>query len=152
MHRNLGCALIRADGHRRSAYACAIRSLRMSMSELAGKRSSKMAKQGRKAENIRLPNTLETWTQVCEVLKTISEGKVRSVEDFEDVYPKLFTTSKRYGHPKFASLRRVLKDAEYVSESHFLDTLLPWMARKALEVEELFKSQDHKLRVSIDNL
>ena len=73
---------------------------------------------------------------------------MHDLEEFEKLYLQLeFTATRALRTPKFATLRAVLKKAEHITESHFLDTLLPWIAGKALEVEELFQPQDSKLPV-----
>lgn len=73
---------------------------------------------------------------------------MQDVEEFEKLYLQLeFTGDRALRTPKFATLRAVLKAAEHITESHFLNTLLPWIAGKALEVEELFRAQGHKLPV-----
>ena len=98
---------------------------------------------------IRLPNTFEAWPRVSENLLKIRGGQVRDVQEFEELYTQLECSPKRAedAKPNFATLRRVLKDANHISERHFLDTLLPWIAGKALEVGDLFTAQGHEISV-----
>lgn len=99
---------------------------------------------------ISLPNTFETWPRVSENLRNIQEGQVHDVEEFEKIYLQLeFTAERALRTPKFATLRTVLKRAEHITESHFLGILLPWIAGKALEVDELFHAQGNKIPVGI---
>ena len=99
-------------------------------------------------KTISLPNTFETWPKVSANLRSIQDGQVHDVEEFEKLYLQLeFTAARALRTPKFATLRSVLKKAEHVTESHFLDTLLPWIAGKALEVDELFQAQGSELPV-----
>ena len=108
-----------------------------------------MEKAPAKGSTIALPNTFETWPKVSENLRKIREGQVRDVEEFEKLYIQLEVGSKRAkdAKPTFATLRRALKDADAISEPHFFDTLLPWIAGKALEVDDLFKAQGHEILV-----
>ena len=98
---------------------------------------------------VRLPNLLDTWPGVSETLRKICEGEVKDVETFEKLYATTDCNPARavYGPPKFVALRRVLRDRDHVSEAHFLGTLLPWIAAKALEVEDLFIDHNHQLPV-----
>ena len=97
--------------------------------------------------SIHLPNTSESWPRVSENLRKISEGKLQDVEGFEKLYTCIESTRTGKAEPKFASLRRVLRDGDHVSERHFLDTLSPWIAGKALEVDSLFRDKNHQLPV-----
>jgi poly(ADP-ribose) glycohydrolase len=92
--------------------------------------------------SIILPNKLDSWAKVSENLRKMVQGEVRDVEGFERVYTSIESFRPE---PKFAGLRRVLRDGRHVSERHFLDTLLPWIASKALEVERLFRDQNYQL-------
>lgn len=101
---------------------------------------------------ISLPNTYSSWAKVSENLRKIQEGRVREVHQFEELYPLLEFSRESDADPKFATLRHVLNDAEHITERHFLDTLLPWIARKALEVDELFRSRGHQISVRGGNM
>ncbi len=96
---------------------------------------------------VSLPNTRPEWSNLRVGLKNLAEKRVRGVEEFEafiesnDPYQVI--------HPPFNVLRRVLKDADHVSEEFFAESLLPWIAKKALQVEELFQDCNHKLPVRI---
>ena len=97
--------------------------------------------------SIILPNKLDSWAKVSENLRKIVQGEVRDVEGFERVYTSIEAYRPKIAEPKFAGLRLVLRDGRHVSERHFLDTLLPWIASKALEVESLFRDQNYQLPV-----
>ena len=101
-----------------------------------------------KGGTIALPNTFETWPKVSENLRRIRGGQVRDVQEFEKLYTQLEVGKRtKDAELNFATLRRVLKDANAISERHFLDTLLPWIAGKALEVDDLFQAQGHEIPV-----
>lgn len=93
-----------------------------------------------------LPNTASEWPGVRGGLQKLAEKKVRGVEELE----AFFERNDRYKviHPPFNVLRRVLGEADHVTEEFFAETLLPWIAKKALQVEELFQEYGYKLPVS----
>ena len=101
---------------------------------------------------LRLPNTLETWPKARETLRRIRDGEAKDVDTFEKLYAQnespTITRARAAATPKFLSLRRVLRDGDHVSERQFLDTLLPWVAGKALDVEQLFLEHNHQLPVN----
>ncbi len=98
------------------------------------------------AKFLSLPNTRPEWSKLREGLQKLAEKQVRGVEELE----AFIEGNDRWSviHPPFDVLRRVLKDADHVSSEFFAETLLPWVAKKALQVEELFKEQGHKIPVS----
>ena len=104
---------------------------------------------------LRLPNTLETWPKARETLRRIRDGEAKDVDTFEKLYAlnesPTITRARAAATPQFVpvALRRVLRDGDHVSERHFLDTLLPWVAGKALDVEQLFLEHNHQLPVNI---
>ena len=97
--------------------------------------------------SIILPNKLDSWARVSDNLRRIVQGGVQNVADFETAYTCIESFRPKLAEPKLEGLRRVLRDGRHVSERHFLDTLLPWIAGKALEVEDLFRDQNHQLPV-----
>ena len=103
----------------------------------------------RKGSTFSLPNTFKTWPRVSDSLRKIQEGQIRELQEFEKIYPQLEFSRESEADPKFGTLRHVLNDAKHITEPHFLGTLLPWIAGKALQVEELFRAEEHKLPVSI---
>ena len=104
-----------------------------------------------KSKVVLLPNTYERWPEVGSVLTNIRDGEVCSLEDFERLYPRLeFERPHRVSQiPTFSSLRRVLRNGKHFTTAHFLSTLLPWIAAKALQVQELFKDKGHRLPVRV---
>lgn len=96
-----------------------------------------------------LPSTFKKWPEVSNSLQKIREGKVRELEEFEKVYTELEYQRESEATPTFSCLRHVLKDGKHVTEHHFFSTLLPWLADKALQVEELFKAEGHHLPVRL---
>ena len=45
-------------------------------------------------------------------------------------------------------VRRVLKSDDHFTAERFSDVLLPWLTRKALQINELFENFGYKLLVS----
>ena len=97
--------------------------------------------------SIDLPNRLDSWAKVSETLRKIVQGEAKDVEGFETLYASAESSRSEYAGSKLEGLRRVLRDGQHVSERHFLDTLLPWIAGKALEVDSLFKDQNNQIPV-----
>ncbi len=95
---------------------------------------------------VSLPNTRPEWSNLRVGLKNLAEKRVRGVEEFEAFIES--NDPYKVIHPPFNVLRRALKDADHVSEEFFAESLLPWIAKKALQVEELFQDCNHKLPVS----
>lgn len=92
-----------------------------------------------------LPSTYKEWPKIAKDLKNLAEKKVRGVDAFEGICAE----HDRWEQVRtpFSLLRRVLSDGTHVTEEFFCDSLLPWIAGKALKVEELFKDTDHQLPV-----
>ena len=97
--------------------------------------------------SIRLPNTYQEWEKIRDGLKKLAEKRERGLDAFEAIYKGEIDRWER-AVPPFALLRRVLTDASHMTEEFFCERLLPWLASKALQVEELFKDCDYKLPVS----
>jgi len=95
-------------------------------------------------EWVPLPDQYENWPRLRRDLHTIADGRGVSLEVLKEVLER---NGHRYGLPL---LRKVLKKRDYFTTEHFCCTQLPWLARKALEVEDLFKVSGGKLKVSCD--
>ena len=92
-----------------------------------------------------LPSKYKEWPKIAEDLKKLAEKKVRGVDAFEDICAK-HDRWEQVRRP-FSLLRRVLSDDTHVTKEFFCESLLPWIAGKALKVEELFKDTDQQLPV-----
>ena len=103
-----------------------------------------------RSEFVELPNTQDHWKVLKTGLANLAEKKVKGLEAFE----KLLSESDHWESVStpFSLLRQVLSRDEHFSEEYFCETLLPWIAGKALQVEELFKDSGYKLPVSTANL
>ena len=99
----------------------------------------------KKALKVGLPNTHKDWSRVKEGLQKIAEKHAVGLDAFE----RILELNDRWElvHPPFKALRRVLSEGNHVTEEHFCETLLPWIAKKALQVEVLFKDVDFELPV-----
>ena len=105
-------------------------------------------KSSARATLVNLPSTYKQWPEIKDDLTNLAEKKLRGVDAFEDVCKK----HDRWEpiKPPFSLLRRVLSDGSHVTEEFFCETLLPWIAGKALQVEELFKDANQQIPVSCD--
>jgi len=103
-----------------------------------------------RAKLVNLPSTYKQWPEIKDDLRNLAEMKLRGVGAFEEVCKK----HDRWEQVKtpFSLLRRILSDGTHVTEEFFCETLLPWIAGKALQVEELFKDANQQLPVSFMNL
>ena len=99
-----------------------------------------------KIETVSLPNIGKEWSKVKDDLKKLAKKKVVGLDAFEAIY-KANDRWMNVAVP-FNVLRRVLQDGTHVTEEFFCESLLPWIAGKALQVEQLFKETKHKLPVS----
>ena len=97
--------------------------------------------------SIRLPNTYKEWEKIRHGLKKLAEKRERGLDTFEAIYKNEIDPWDS-ARPPFGLLRRVLSDGSHMTEEFFCERLLPWLASKALQVEELFKDCDYKLPVS----
>ena len=98
-----------------------------------------MASLGKRS--IRLPNTYDSWPKIKEDLSALSMKTRKGLDPFERAL-------ERDGESvELALLKKVLTKAVYVTEEQFYETLMPWIAGKALQVETLFKETDYKIQV-----
>ena len=93
-------------------------------------------------EFLRLPLLYENWSRVKDDLrgiadKTATPGGLQALE-------KLLEANVG-GDVSLSLLHKVL--AQDQMTEHFSDVRLPWLATKALQVEELFKDSEHKIKV-----
>ena len=104
-----------------------------------------MAESRSKKGLLDLPSTYKEWPKIAKDLKNLAEKKVRGVDAFEGICAE----HDRWEQVRtpFSLLRRVLSDGTHITEEFFCDSLLPWIAGKALKVEELFNDTDHQLPV-----
>lgn len=92
-------------------------------------------------EYISLPNAQVSWPKLKQDLEAIVSKKVGGVDALES----LLESNDRWSNVQLplTLLRNVLKKEK--KEENFAEAQLPWLAEKALQVEELFK--DYKLLV-----
>ncbi len=94
-----------------------------------------------------LPVKYRTWPVLRDSLGSLANKDSRGVDALSDILIK-DTKIKRKASNDLTLLRSVLKEGAYdITEEHFDDLLLPWLAKKALEVKDLFEDTDHKLPV-----
>lgn len=98
-------------------------------------------------EFIHLPVLYENWPKIKADLKALADKDIKGISRFEEVLQR----NDRWENVKVPCnlLRNVLEEERFFSTEHFSDTLLPWLAQKALDVEQLFKESDNKLKVGL---
>ena len=93
-----------------------------------------------------LPCKYKEWPNIAKDLKNLAEKQVRGIDAFEDICAK-HDRWEQVRRP-FSLLQRVLSaDGTHVTKEFFCESLLPWIAGKALKVEELFKDTNQQLPV-----
>ncbi len=95
-----------------------------------------------------LPPLYESWPKLKGDLNALAAKDIQGISSFEEVLEK--NDRWKNVHLPCNLLRGVLKDGIHFSTEHFCDTLLPWVAQKALDVEKLFKESEYKLKVRKD--
>lgn len=105
------------------------------------------AEMAARSEFVELPNIQDHWKVLKPGLKNLAEKRVKGLEAFE----KILSENDHWESisTPFSLLRQVLSSDGHFTEEYFCETLLPWIAGKALQVDELFKDSGHKLPVSI---
>ena len=103
-----------------------------------------------KKDFILLPVLYKSWPELKLDFSSLADKTLKGIDGFEEVVKK----NDRWENinTPFNLLRRVLEEEEFFSTDHFCDTLLPWLARKALDVEDLFKDSEYKITVSAEGL
>ena len=98
-----------------------------------------------RSEFVELPNIQDHWKDLKVGLASLAEKKVTGLEAFE----KILSENDHWESVStpFHLLRQVLSRDGHFSEEYFCETLLPWIANKALQVEVLFKDNGYKLPV-----
>lgn len=94
-----------------------------------------------------LPNTYSAWSALRDDLEGLVKRETRGVEALENIL-------KRHDRWENAELplglvQEVLKSDEHFTAQYFSDVLLPWLAKQALQVQELFNALDYKLPVGL---
>lgn len=98
-------------------------------------------------EFVLLPVLYKNWSRVKNDLqgladKTATPGGLHALE-------KLLEANEG-GEVSLSLLNKVLTQ-DQIAE-HFSDVRLPWLATKALQVEELFKDSGHRIKVGFSSL
>ena len=96
---------------------------------------------------ISLPNTYPSWKDLQQDLESLEKKEIKGLEGLEVIL-------KRHDrweniHPPFKLLNDVLQKDRHFTTQYFNDILLPWLAKKALQVQELFEAQNFKILVRI---
>jgi len=104
-----------------------------------------MAEEVRGKKFISLPNTYPPWKGLQEDLESLQKNEVQGM-------PALETILKKHDrweniHTPFKLLRDVLKKDNHFTDEYFSDILLPWLAKKALQVQELYADQGFRIQV-----
>lgn len=94
----------------------------------------------RAEEFVRLPVLYESWARLKGDLQVIASKTDTGPEALEKLLEK-----NEGGSVGLALLRKVL--AQKNTTEHFSEVQLPWLAVKALQVEELFKKSEYKIKV-----
>lgn len=93
---------------------------------------------------IPLPNTYDAWSSFKNDLEAL-ENEAAGVEALESILKR---------HDRWENVQiplglvhRVLKSDDHFTAERFSNVLLPWLASKALQLQELFENFDYKLPV-----
>ena len=89
-------------------------------------------------KSISLPVLYESWPRVRDDLKAIADKTATGLDALKQLLEK-----NDGDNVTLSQLGQVTAD----SGEHFCDVQLPWLASKALQVEELFKQSEHKIQV-----
>ena len=96
---------------------------------------------------IHLPCTYNEWPKLKTDLCNLAEKKITGLDAFDEILKE----NDRWEniHLPHALLRRVLKEDKVFTQEYFCETLMPWIAGKAVQVEELFKESEYRLMVCV---
>lgn len=97
-------------------------------------------------EFVRLPVLYDSWSQLKDNLSMLASEDIRGIVAFEEVLQR----NDRWENIQLpmSLLRGVLKEEGGVCTlEHFSSILMPWIAKTALQVEQLFKDFGYKLQV-----
>ena len=97
-----------------------------------------------------LPSKYKEWPNIAKDLKSLAVAEKKSHGVSLDAFEVICAEHDRGEQVRrpFSLLKRVLRsDGTHVTEEFFCESLLPWIAGKALKVEELFKDTDQQLPV-----
>lgn len=100
----------------------------------------------RERKFVRLPVLYDTWPQLKDDLNLLASKDIRGIVGFEEVLQR----NDRWENVQLPMtlLRNVLKEEGKVCTlEHFCNVLMPWIAKTALQVEDLFKDSGYKLQV-----
>ena len=94
---------------------------------------------------VSLPVLYDTWPQLRSDLHLLSDRSTRGIEGLEEVLQR----NDRWGNVEvpMALLRKVLEQEEVCTLDHFCKVLMPWIAKTALQVKDLFKDAEYKVQV-----
>lgn len=103
-----------------------------------------MALEQRRDKYILLPVLYESWPRQKSDLRALASKEAAGL----DALKKVLERNDSPARPELDVLEAVLSDREDFTKEHFCQVQLPWLALKALQVEELFKDSKHKIKVS----
>lgn len=94
---------------------------------------------------ISLPVLYDTWPKLRSDLNLLANRSIQGVEGLEEVLQR----NDRWDNVEvpMALLRKALKQEEVCTLGHFCKVLLPWIAKTALHIEDLFKDAEYKVQV-----
>lgn len=94
-------------------------------------------------EFVCLPVLYDHWPQLRTDLKALASKEISGADALEEVLQR----NDRWENIRLplTLLKGVLDNGG--TKDHFYDVHLPWMAQKALQVEDLFKESEYKLKV-----
>ena len=91
---------------------------------------------------VQLPNLHSRWPKLQSGLRTIRAVEKNDLGNLEAYFQDNEIAKN------LTILKKVIADGIHITEVHFLNVLLPWLADMALQVEVLFKEVNYKLPVS----
>lgn len=97
------------------------------------------------AATYELPHVRDGWADARAKLQALADKTARGLDALEHAF-SLECDWQSVSTP-LATLRGALSDASHVTEEVFCEALLPWLARTALSVEDLFVGSEGKLQV-----
>lgn len=104
-----------------------------------------MAESHSQAMSIRLPVLYDTWPQLRDSLSLLASKDIQGFLAFEEVLQR----NDRWENVQLplALLKDVLQEGVISTLNHFCSVQVPWIAKTALQVEDLFKDSGYMLQV-----
>ena len=99
---------------------------------------------------VRLPILYDSWPQLKGDLSLLASEDIRGIVAFEEVLQR----NDRWAKIQLpmtllrGALKATVEDGGVCTLEHFSSILMPWIAKTALQVEQLFKDCGYKLQVT----